>query len=114
MEKVIDATNRKIGRVATEAAMSLMGKDNPNYQPNILADIKVVIDNASQTDISQKKKGEKSYMKYSGYPGGLKFETLDKVLKNKGHEEVYRKAVFGMLPNNRLRALRMKNLIVND
>jgi large subunit ribosomal protein L13 len=114
MEKVIDATNKKLGRVATEAAMALMGKDQANYQPNKLAEVTVVIENAAKTSISEKKKGEKEYAKYSGYPGGLKFETLNKILIEKGVEEVYRKAVYGMLPSNRLRSPRMKNLIVKD
>jgi large subunit ribosomal protein L13 len=114
MEKVIDATNKTIGRVATEAAMALMGKDNPSYQPNKVADVTVTIDNASQTKITEKKMDEKEYSKYSGYPGGLKFEKLSKILKEKGHEEVYKKAVYGMLPANRLRKLRMKNLVVKN
>jgi len=114
MEKVIDATNKKIGRVASEAAMILMGKDSAEYQPNKVADVTVVIENASKTDIPLKKKEEKEYSKYSGYPGGLKFEKLSKIIKEKGYDEVYRKAIYGMLPTNRLRSPRLKNLIVKD
>lgn len=114
MKKVIDATNKSIGRVATEAAMALMGKDNPSFQPNVVTDVEVTIENAAQTKITDKKKDEKKYPKYSGYPGGLKFETLRKIIDKKGYEEVYKKAIKGMLPANRLRDLRMKNLQVND
>jgi large subunit ribosomal protein L13 len=114
MEKVIDATNKTIGRVATEAAMALMGKDNVSYQPNILSEVKVVISNAAKTKISQKKEKTKLYKRHSNYPSGLKLETLEKVLANKGYEELYRIAIKGMLPANRLRPLRMKNLTVND
>jgi large subunit ribosomal protein L13 len=114
MEKVIDATNKTIGRVASEAAMALMGKDNPSYQPNKVAEVTVTIENASKTKITDKKKDEKQYSKYSGYPGGLKFESLRKILDEKGYSEVYQKAVRGMLPANRLRSPRLKNLQVND
>jgi large subunit ribosomal protein L13 len=114
MEKVIDAQNKKLGRVASEAAMALMGKDSADYQPNKLADVTVVIENASKTDIPQKKKDTKEYGKYSGYPGGLKFEKLSKIIDEKGYGEVYKKAVRGMLPVNRLRAEMLKNLVVKD
>lgn len=114
MEKVIDATNKSIGRVATEAAMALMGKDNPDFQPNKLADVTVIIENASKTKITDKKKDEKQYPKYSGYPGGLKFESLRKIIETKGYEEVYKKAVKGMLPSNKLRDPRLKNLKITD
>ena len=114
MEKVIDATDKTIGRVASEAAKILMGKDSPAYQPNVVADVVVTIENASKTRITEKKKDEKKYPKYSGFPGGLRFETLRKILTNKGYNEVYQKAVKGMLPSNRLRSPRLKNLQVKD
>ena len=114
MKKIINAENKTLGRVATEAAMALMGKDSVNYQPNVVADVVVVIENAAKTKITDKKKNEKEYSRYSGYPGGLKFEKLDKVIKEKGYEEVYQRAVKGMLPANRLRSLRLKNLQVID
>lgn len=114
MEKVIDATNRSIGRVATEAAMTLMGKDRTDYKANVVVETQVVIENASQTKIAPKKLKDKEYQRYSGYPGGLKTRNLGEMLEKKGYAEVYKKAVYGMLPSNRLRKLRMKNLIVND
>ena len=114
MKKIINAENKSLGRVATEAAMALMGKDNVNYQPNVVADILVVIENASKTKITDKKKKEKEYAKYSGYPGGLKFEKLEKIISEKGYSEVYQRAIKGMLPANRLRSKRLKNLQVID
>jgi large subunit ribosomal protein L13 len=114
MEKVIDAKNKTIGRVATEAAMALMGKDQASYQPNVVTDITVTIENASESNITDKKKGEKEYSRYSGYPGGRKVRTLAEVIEKKGYKEVFEKAVYGMLPANRLRSLRMKNLIIKD
>lgn len=110
----VDAQNKKIGRVASEAARALLGKTTPAFSKNKVADITVVIKNASKTDISHAKKQTKSYDRYSGYPGGLRFESLDKILREKGYEEVYRRAIKGMLPANRLRSEIMKNLKVTD
>lgn len=114
MEKVIDAKGKKIGRVATEIAMALMGKDEAGFENNKVADVKVIVNNASKADISPKKLKEKQYSKFSGYPGGLKFENMEKIIKEKGYVEVYKKAVRGMLPANRLRKLSLKNLTIND
>ena len=114
MKKVIDATDKSIGRVATEAAMALMGKDNPSYQPNVVTDVTVVIENASKSSVTDKKKDEKQYARYSGYPGGLKFTPLRRMIETKGYEGVYNSAVRGMLPSNRLRSPRLKNLQIND
>lgn len=114
MKKVIDATNKSIGRVATEAAMALMGKDNPSYQPNKVTEITVVIENASKSKVTEKKKDEKQYARYSGYPGGLRFSSLRKMIDTKGYEAVYANAVRGMLPSNRLRSPRLKNLQIID
>ncbi|MFC1802214.1 50S ribosomal protein L13 [Patescibacteria group bacterium] len=112
MKYTIDAKDKKIGRVASEAASVLLGKDKPTFKKNIVSDIKVVIDNVSGLDISQKKMDSKKYQRYSGYPGGLKEETAGKVIEKKGYGELVKKAVYGMLPGNKLRALRMKNLII--
>jgi large subunit ribosomal protein L13 len=114
MEYQIDAKNKKIGRIANEIAMILMGKNSPNFEKNKLAGNTVTVINASKLEISDKKMEEKEYEKYSGYPGGLKFETLKRVIEKKGHEEVIRNAVHGMLPANRLRAKLMKCITVND
>lgn len=113
-EFTIDATNKKLGRVATEAASILMGKNDPSFEKHTVSGNKVTITNASQADISEKKKAEKNYAKYSGYPGGLRFETLGDVIEKKGYEEAFRRAVYGMLPGNKLRAKIMKNLIVTE
>lgn len=110
----IDARDKKIGRVATEAAHHLLGKGDTDYKPNVVADVNVEIVNAKLLDISPKKIDQKMYKRFSGYPGGLKEEKLSKVIKNKGYEEVLRKAVYGMLPSNKLRALMMKRLIVSE
>ena len=114
MEKIIDAKGKKMGRVATEIAMALMGKDQANFEPNKVADVKVIVNNASKTDIDPKKLDDKKYAKFSGFPGGLRFEKMSRVIEKKGYEEVYKAAVKGMLPANRLRKLMLQNLTIND
>lgn len=112
--KTIDAQNKSIGRVATEAAMTLMGKDKADYKPNAKPTAKVKITNASKAKISQKKMDEKVYTRYTQYPGGLRKRTLAELIAKKGYQEVFRKAVYGMLPNNKLRRIRMNNLEITD
>lgn len=111
---IIDAKGQKLGRVATEAAHHLLGKHSTDFKPNVVADIEVEIVNASQLDISAKKMSEKIYTHYTGYPSGLRQKTMDAVMAKKGHEEVVRKAVYGMLPSNKLRAVVIKNLIITE
>lgn len=110
----IDAKGKKLGRVASEAASILMGKNTATFVRNAIPSVKVTIVNASAADISDKKKEEKTYSSYSGFPGGLKVEKLGKVASTKGYKEVFRKAVKGMLPKNKLQTPMMKNLAVTD
>jgi large subunit ribosomal protein L13 len=112
--KEIDAKGKKIGRIATQAAIILMGKDSPNYKPNILQTEGVHIVNASQIILGDKKIKGKKYSRYSGYPGGLKFESLEKVLEKHGYEEVFKRAIRGMLPNNKLRAEALKKIKITE
>ena len=114
MRHIIDAENKKIGRVATEAAVYLMGKNLPSFKRNAIPDIKVEIKNTSKASVNEKKKVEKRYSRYSGYPGGLKQPTMQMVLDKKGYSEIFKEAVAGMLPKNKLRAKMMKNLIVTE
>lgn len=113
-EHVIDATNKKIGRVATEAATVLMGKDSPEYQPNVHPAVKVKITNASKAAITEKKKDNKIYTRYTGYPGGLRERKMRQEVARHGYSKLFEKAVYGMLPGNRLRARMMKNLIISE
>jgi len=114
MEHTIDASGKSLGRVATQAAVFLMGKDSPAFARNVAPTVKVTIVNASKTKIDPKKMKEKTYQSYSGYPGGRKVINMGKMIEKKGYEEVFRKAVRGMLPSNRLRQVMMKNLIVTE
>jgi len=112
MEYTIDAKGKKLGRIATEAAVLLMGKNSPDFKRNEVANVKVSIENVSELDIDDKKMDNKEYKRYSGYPGGLKIRKMKEVIAKKGYAEIVEKAVYGMLPANKLRAKIMKNLII--
>ncbi len=110
----LDAENKKIGRVATEAAVFLMGKNLPTFARNAIPDVEVLIKNTSKSVIDEKKKSQKTYSRYSGYPGGLRQPTMEQVIEKKGYSELFREAVLGMLPKNKLRQKMMNNLIVTE
>jgi len=109
---VIDAQNRKVGRVATEAAMILMGKNTAAFARNVVPEVEVEIINVTKADVSAGKKKDKYYLTYSGYPGGQKKETMDKLIDRKGMEEVFKRAVKGMLPDNKLKSIMMTRLTI--
>lgn len=110
----IDAQGKAIGRVATEAASVLMGKTSPSFQKHLVADIKVVIENASKAKIDPRKLGAVREKLFSGYPGGLKERTLAHMIEKKGFGEVFIHAIGKMIPRNRLHNDRMKHLTVTD
>lgn len=110
MEYTIDAKNKKMGRLASEIAVLLMGKDKPGFRRNVVSSNTVTVENVDLLDIDPKKMDQKVYSSYSGYPGGLKQRSMVNVIEKKGHSEVLKNAVYGMLPSNKLRPLMMKNL----
>ena len=110
----IDASEKIFGRVASEAAKSLMGKKLPNYTPNKISDVSVTIINASKTKISERRLNDTLHERYSGQPGGFRVETNARILEKKGWKGLYELAVFGMLPSNKLRPLMMKRLTIKD
>lgn len=112
MEYVIDAENKIFGRIASEAALALRGKREANFIPNRVPDVKVKIINLDKIKISEKKIKQKKYKRYSGYPGGLKIISLEKILEKKGIGYVFKKAVMGMLPKNKLQKRIIQNLII--
>lgn len=113
-EVVIDAANKRLGRVASEAARVLMGKTKPGYRPHVLPTAKVTITNASKIIIHPRKRDDKIYKRYSGHPGGLKETPMREVIEKKGYSELFRRAVKGMLPKNKLSDRMMKNLTVQE
>lgn len=114
MKYTLDAENKRIGRVATTAAEYLMGKNLSSFKRNTIPSVTVEIKNASKASIDEKKLLQKTYSRYSGYPGGLKQPTMTQVIAKKGHSEIIREAVSGMLPKNKLRAKMLKNLIITE
>ena len=115
MEYTVDATNRSLGRVATEVASLLMGKNTTTFVRNANPGVTVKLVNASKITIpNQKKLLEKTYNSFSGYPGGLKQTTMAHMIEKKGYSEILTQAVKGMLPKNKLQDIRMKNLVVEE
>ena len=98
---LIDADGKILGRLATEVATLLRGKRKPEFTPFIDCGDFVVIVNAEKINVTGKKMEQKKYYSHSGYPGGLKVNTLEELLDKKP-EEVIRKAVWGMIPKGKL------------
>lgn len=112
-EYVFNAEGASLGRLSSEIAMVLRGKNEADFQSHIVPNLIVTINNASKIALnSSQLKAE--YKRYSGYPGGLKHESREHAIERLGYKIVWEKAVYGMLPNNRLRAVMMKNLIINE
>ncbi len=95
----VDAAGKTLGRLASEIAMRLRGKHKPEYTPHVDTGDYIVVINASQVKVTGKKNTDKVYYSHSGYPGGLKTMTFEKLLA-KSPEKVIEKAVKGMLPKN--------------
>ena len=109
----IDATDRTLGRVCSEAAHALLGKRSVHFAKNQALPVTVVIENASKLHLPTRRTQGKVYTHYTGYPGGLREIRMDVMIDKKGIADVVKKTVDGMIPRNRLRTPRMKNLIVN-
>lgn len=109
----IDATGRRLGRLATEVATKLMGKDSPDFAKHVVAPVTVKVTNASKMDIPLHKERE-IYQSYSGYPGGRSEETLIHLAERLGYAEVFRRSVKNMLPKNKLQKQMMLNLEVTE
>lgn len=109
----IDATDKRLGKVATEAAAVLLGKNTADYARHIKSDVVVEISNVSKLDIPEKKKKE-IYQSYSGYPGGRRTETLDHLANRLGYAEVVRRTIGGMLPNNKHKKRLLTQLVITE
>lgn len=105
----VDASGQVIGRVATDIARKLLGKDRVDFRRDQHPDLMVIVKNVGQMRISPKRMDSKFYYRHSSYPGGLKATPLKSLFAEKP-EEVLRIAVRSMLPNNRLRSVAMKRL----
>ena len=108
----IDAADQPLGRVASRAALLLRGKGEANFRPHLLPSVLVTVTNVSRLKIQPAKFAKTEYRRYSGYPGGLKSETMANLTARRGYPELFRQAVKGMLPNNKLRRFILKHLTV--
>jgi len=105
----IDASNKILGRLAVELANLLRGKNKPGFLPYTDKGDHLVVINTDKIKVTGRKREQKMYYRHSGYPGGLKEERLEEVMK-KDSRRVVRQAVYGMLPKNKLRDQIVKKL----
>lgn len=108
---VIDAEGKTLGRLATEVASILRGKKKPIFTPHVDCGDYVIIINAEKVEVTGKKRQEKIYKRHTGYPGGLREITFDK-LQAKRPEEIINHAVRGMMPDGKLGRQMFKKLRV--
>lgn len=108
---LVDAQEQVLGRLASQVAALLRGKHKPQFTPHLDLGDHVVVINAEKVNVTGRKTEQKVYTRYSGYPGGLRKVTLDKLIQSKP-ERVIKHAVKGMLPKNRLGRKMIKKLRV--
>ena len=108
---VVDAADKRLGRLATEVANILRGKNKPTFTPNMDTGDFVIVINAEKVSVTGNKRQQKLYRRHSGRPGGMKVETFDQ-LQNRIPERIIEKAVKGMLPKNALGRKLFTNLKV--
>ncbi len=109
---VIDASNKVLGKLATQVASLLMGKHKPIFCRHLDMGDYVVVINAEKVRVTGNKAKQKLYYRHSGYPGGLKNTSLEKMMQTHP-TRVIEHGVKGMLPQNRLRAKMMKRLKIH-
>ncbi len=98
---VVDATDKVLGRLASEIALRLRGKHKPEYTPHVDTGDYIVVVNAEKVHVTGRKANNKMYHRHTGYPGGLTSETFDKLV-SKAPERIIETAVKGMLPKGPL------------
>lgn len=110
----IDATGKVLGRLSSEIAVLLRGKDKVSFTKHIDPKVTVNVVNAGALKITGTKLDTKVYRHYTGHPGGMRAIPAKAVIAKKGYGELIKKAVKGMLPNNKLRDLMLKRLIITE
>ena len=111
MEYRIDATHKILGRLATEVAVLLRGKNRADFVPNRVGTARVIIVNTDKIRVTGRKMTQKIYHRHSGYLGNLKSARLEEMMA-RDSRVVIREAVMGMLPKNRLRRQVIKHLVL--
>lgn len=109
--RVVDADGATLGRLATQIAVLLRGKHRATFSTHIDTGDPVIVVNAAKIRVTGKKLQAKQYVRHSGYPGGMRVESLERLLSRRP-EEVIRRAVRGMVPQNRLGERMMRKLHV--
>jgi len=112
--KVIDASGRTLGRVVTEVATYLMGKNKVSFERNKYCGVPVKVVNAAKLRITSKKLESIYHTRYSGIPGGLRVLKGTETMEKRGLKELIKLATYQMLPSNKLRRTMLKNLKVED
>lgn len=107
----IDVTDKILGRIASEIAVILRGKNKPSFKQNVESTDTVEVVNVRNLKVTGNKEEKKFYWRYTGYPGGIKRTTYSEMMR-KYPKRILWKAVRGMLPKNRLRAKLLKHLII--
>lgn len=108
----IDASTETFGRLATQIAIWLRGKHKADFSPHIDGGDRVVVENIERLKVSGRKMEGKIYYHHTGYPGGIKDATMKELVAKKGYAEVLTRAVWGMLPKNKLRSEMIKRLTI--
>jgi large subunit ribosomal protein L13 len=106
---VVDAEGQTLGRLATEIATVLRGKNKPQYTPHVDTGDFVVVVNAEKVAVTGRKAEQKVYRRHSGYPGGLKETSYEQMMERRP-TEILRRAVKGMMPKNRLARQQLRKL----
>lgn len=107
-----DATEKSLGRLASQVALALRGKNEPSYTPHVFPTHKVVISNILKAKFTGTKLDTKIYYRHSGFPGGIKSNTMAEMFA-KSPKKLFELMVWRMLPKNRSRIKIMKNLEIN-
>ena len=110
----VDAAGQSLGRVASEVAAILLAKNSASFVKNFTANVSVEVLNASKVKVTGDKMKQKTHKRFSLFPGGLKTPSWKDVAAKKGHGQLIRHAVEGMLPKNSLQKERMKNLKIKE
>ena len=110
---LVDAEGQTLGRLASRVAILLRGKNKPNFTPHVDCGDNVIVINASKVKLSGNKWEEKTYVRYTGYPGGQRFKTATQIF-DQNPSKIIEKSVKGMLPKNKLGAELFRNLYVNS
>ncbi len=108
-EYIFDAAGKVLGKLAVEIAVCLRGKNQSGFLPHLTPQNQVTVLNTDKIKVTGKKLIQKKYFRHSGYPGGLKEEKLEDLMRRDSRKVLWL-AVYGMLPKNRTRDKIMKNL----